>query len=299
MNHSSFWKGKSVLITGVSGTVGGEVLRQLIGESPSEIIGIDNNESELFFLTEEYRERDNVKLFLGDIRDPEKLIRKSRGVDCIIHTAALKHVILCEQTPRDPVQTNILGTQNVIDAALANGVERVIFTSSDKAVNPTNVMGTTKLMGERLITAANAHRRNGGALFSSTRFGNVLGSRGSVMPLFRRQIAAGGPVTLTELEMTRFIMTLSDAVKLVMNSAPLRGSRHLSSASTCRSKRLQVTCPKDQMTALTSLPVNWPRRSTSLRSPSTAWLTPSMLSWARSRGGLTTNAFPTPVGCAC
>ena len=221
MNHSSFWKGKSVLITGVSGTVGGEVLRQLIGESPSEIIGIDNNESELFFLTEEYRERDNVKLFLGDIRDPEQLIRKSRGVDCIIHTAALKHVILCEQTPRDPVQTNILGTQNVIDAALANGVERVIFTSSDKAVNPTNVMGTTKLMGERLITAANAHRRNGGALFSSTRFGNVLGSRGSVMPLFRRQIAAGGPVTLTELEMTRFIMTLSDAVKLVMNSARL------------------------------------------------------------------------------
>lgn len=219
--NCSFWKDKSVLITGVSGTVGRETLRQLVDEKPAEIIGIDNNESELFFLDEEYRAYGNVKLFLGDIRDPDKLMRKSRGVNYILHTAALKHVILCEQSPRDPVQTNIYGTQNVIDAALANGVERVIFTSSDKAVNPTNVMGTTKLMGERLITAANAHRRSGGTLFSSTRFGNVLGSRGSVIPLFKRQIASGGPVTLTDPEMTRFVMTLTDAVKLVMNSAIL------------------------------------------------------------------------------
>ena len=140
-----FWQNKSVLITGVCGTVGHEVLRQLVSMAPREIIGIDNNESELFFLNEEYRAHDNVKLFLGDIRDPEKLKRKSRGVNYIIHAAALKHVILCEQSPRDPVQTNIIGTQNVIDAALANGVERVIFTSSDKAVNPTNVMGRPNL----------------------------------------------------------------------------------------------------------------------------------------------------------
>lgn len=216
-----FWKNKTILITGISGTVGKEVLRQLIPMNPAGIIGIDNNESELFFLNEEYRNDKNVKLFLGDIRDPDKLKRKSAGVDYIIHTAALKHVILCEQSPRDPVQTNILGTQNVIDAALANGVERVIFTSSDKAVNPTNVMGTTKLMGERLITAANAHRRGNGSIFSSTRFGNVLGSRGSVIPLFKKQIAQGGPVTLTAPEMTRFIMTLTDAVRLVMNSAEI------------------------------------------------------------------------------
>jgi len=221
MDTISFWKDKTILITGVAGTVGKEVLRQLIALEPVEVIGIDNNESELFFLCEEYRGNKKVKLFLGDIRDSEKLKRKSVGVNCIIHTAALKHVILCEQSPRDPVQTNILGTQNVIDAALANNVERVIFTSSDKAVNPTNVMGTTKLMGERLITAANAHRRDGGTMFSSTRFGNVLGSRGSVVPLFKKQIAVGGPVTLTASEMTRFIMTLSDAVKLVMNSAVL------------------------------------------------------------------------------
>lgn len=221
MTGNTFWKDKTVLVTGACGTVGREVLRQLLPFTPGSIIGIDNNESELFFLSEEYRGHDNVKLFLGDIRDPEKLMRKSRGADYILHTAALKHVILCEQSPRDAVQTNIMGTQNVIDAAQANGIKKVIFTSSDKAVNPTNVMGTTKLMGERLITAANAHRHHGGPIFSSTRFGNVLGSRGSVIPLFKRQIASGGPVTLTEPEMTRFIMTLADAVKLVMNSAVL------------------------------------------------------------------------------
>jgi Predicted nucleoside-diphosphate sugar epimerases len=218
---NGFWHGKNVLVTGVCGTVGKEILRQLVLLEPQEIIGIDNNESELFFLNEEYRNYSNVKLFIGDIRDPDKLRRKSKGIDYIVHAAALKHVILCEQSPRDPVLTNIIGTQNVIDAAIANNVRRVIFTSSDKAVNPTNVMGTTKLMGERLITAANAHRRNNETIFSSTRFGNVLGSRGSVIPLFKKQIAQGGPVTLTDPQMTRFIMTLFDAVKLVMSSAEI------------------------------------------------------------------------------
>jgi FlaA1/EpsC-like NDP-sugar epimerase len=135
-----------------------------------------------------------------------------------MHTAALKHVILCEESPNDAVQTNIGGTSNVISAAIANGVSRVLFTSSDKAVNPTNVMGTSKLMGERLMTAANAHRMADGPIFASTRFGNVLGSRGSVVPLFRRQIEQGGPVTLTDERMTRFIMTLREAVRLVMDS---------------------------------------------------------------------------------
>jgi FlaA1/EpsC-like NDP-sugar epimerase len=127
-------------------------------------------------------------------------------------------VILCEQSPSDALQTNIIGTQNVIDAAITGGVGRVIFTSSDKAVNPTNVMGTSKLMGERLITAANALRRADGPVFASTRFGNVLGSRGSVVPIFQRQIARGGPVTITDPGMTRFVMTLSEAVRLVMES---------------------------------------------------------------------------------
>jgi FlaA1/EpsC-like NDP-sugar epimerase len=215
------WKNSSVLITGVCGTIGRELLRQIALLDPREVIGIDNNETEIFFLSEEYRDRPNVHLYLGDVRDRDKLLRSIEGVEIVLHTAALKHVILCEESPRDPLQTNIIGTQNVIEAAIASGAKRVIFTSSDKAVNPTNVMGTSKLMGERLITAANALRRGDGPVFASTRFGNVLGSSGSVMPIFARQIARGGPVTITDPQMTRFVMTVSEAVRLVMESVHL------------------------------------------------------------------------------
>lgn len=209
------------MITGVCGTVGRELLRQISALSPAEIVGIDNNESDLFFLREEYAAYHSVQLYIGDIRDRETLTEKMRGIDIVLHAAALKHVFLCEQSPRDAVQTNIHGTQNVIDAAIANGVKRVLFTSSDKAVNPTNVMGTSKLMAERLMSAANAERRSNGPIFASTRFGNVLGSRGSVIPLFERQIAAGGPITITDDEMSRFIMTLEEAVRLVIGSSTL------------------------------------------------------------------------------
>jgi len=217
MTHTS-WNGKRVLVTGVCGTVGRELLRQIVRMRPLEVVGIDNNESELFFLSEAYRDDDRVHLYLSDLRDRTGLIKRARGIDIILHAAALKHVILCEHSPSDAIQTNILGTQNVIDAAMHCDVERVIFTSSDKAVNPTNVMGTSKLMGERLMTAANACKRGEGPIFAATRFGNVLGSRGSVIPLFKRQIANGGPVTLTDRRMTRFIMTLEQAVHLVMES---------------------------------------------------------------------------------
>lgn len=208
-----------MLITGVCGTVGSELLRQLAASQCAHITGIDNNETELFFLTDVYADNPRVELFLCDLRDREAVMRNCRGADVVLHAAALKHVVLCERSPRDAVATNIHGLMNVVDAAQANGVGRLLFMSSDKAVNPTNVMGTTKLMGERIITAANAHRRKEhDTIFASTRFGNVLGSRGSVIPLFQRQIARGGPVTLTDASMTRFIMTLEDAVSLVLES---------------------------------------------------------------------------------
>jgi FlaA1/EpsC-like NDP-sugar epimerase len=212
------WPNKRILITGVCGTVGRELLQQLRQQTEVEIIGFDNNESELFFLREELREENHIHLFLGDLRDRDRITRLMQGIDIVFHAAALKHVILCEMSPTDAVQTNILGVQNIIEAANVNQVERVLFTSSDKAVNPTNVMGTSKLMGERLMTAANAQRRGKGPIFTSTRFGNVLGSRGSVIPLFKRQIIQGGPVTITDKAMTRFIMTLQEAVHLVMDS---------------------------------------------------------------------------------
>jgi FlaA1/EpsC-like NDP-sugar epimerase len=140
------------------------------------------------------------------------------GSDIVLHAAAYKHVDLCESSPQEAILTNIIGTQNVIEAAFDNAVGRVILTSSDKAVNPTSVMGTSKLMGERLMSAASAQSRNGAPIFSSIRFGNVLGSRGSVIPLFKSQIAAGGPVRLTDRKMTRFIMSLEQAANLVMDA---------------------------------------------------------------------------------
>ena len=223
----SFFFNKTVLVTGGCGTVGREIVRQLLDHSPKEIRVIDTNESEIFFLEQELLEfrRKNPKSTvsslcqIGDIRDLDKLNLMCTGVDVVLHTAALKHVILCERAPFDAVQTNIMGVKNVIQAALQNDVERVIFTSSDKAVNPTNVMGTSKLMGERLITAANSLKMNRRTIFSSTRFGNVLGSRGSVIPIFARQIEAGGPVTLTDRRMTRFIMTLEESCRLVLAAA--------------------------------------------------------------------------------
>ena len=216
---SANWNNKRVLITGASGTVGKELLRQVIQKEPKEILGVDNNESELFFVANEFRDVRNVNLMMCDIRDKDRVRAITRGIDIILHAAALKHVILCEESPWEPIRTNIDGTQNIIDAAIEDEVDRVLFTSSDKAVNPTNVMGTSKLMGERLMTAANSHKRGqNGPIFASTRFGNVLGSRGSVIPIFEKQIAEGGPVTLTDPGMSRFIMTLEEAVKLVMES---------------------------------------------------------------------------------
>jgi len=213
------WQGKNIFITGVCGTVGSELLRQLSTFDCGRIVGIDNNETELFFLDQEFENTDNIELFLGDLRDKAAITRLMKGADIVLHTAALKHVILCERSPRDAVLTNIEGVTNIIDAAEINKVERVIFTSSDKAVNPTNVMGTTKLMGERLMTAANAHRcSDSDTIYASTRFGNVLGSRGSVVPIFARQIEKGIPITITDTEMTRFIMTLKESVRLVLES---------------------------------------------------------------------------------
>jgi FlaA1/EpsC-like NDP-sugar epimerase len=220
----SYFRDKRVMITGACGTVGSELIRQLLAEpqyGPEEIIGIDNNESQLFFMDQRWLADSRVRFLVADVRDRDKLRRTMQGINIVFHTAALKHVILCERSPFEAVQTNIHGVQNVVYAAAENHAEKVIFTSSDKAVNPTNVMGTSKLMGERLITAANSNLRGGHSVFASTRFGNVLGSSGSVIPIFHRQIAKGGPVTLTDPNMTRFVMSIQEAVKLVIDSAML------------------------------------------------------------------------------
>ena len=223
MDIKDFYHEKNILITGAAGTIGKQLVKLLLEYEPAELRLMDNNETEIFFLMEEYSNTDNVHCFLGDVRDYEKVKKLSEGIDIIIHTAAFKHVILSEYNPFDVIQTNIIGVENIIRAANYCGVKYVLFTSSDKAVNPTNVMGTSKLMGEKLITAANALRNkaNNNTIFSSTRFGNVIGSRGSVVPIFMKQIKKGGPVTVTDMRMTRFIMTIEEAAYLVLKSLTL------------------------------------------------------------------------------
>ncbi|MGI9272586.1 MAG: SDR family NAD(P)-dependent oxidoreductase [Woeseiaceae bacterium] len=223
-SQTSMLSGKTILVTGACGTVGSELVRLLLDHrdyEPAEVIGVDNDESGLFFVDQTYVSDPRAQFVVADIRDKEKIVRMMRGVDIVFHTAALKHVVLCERSPFEAVQTNIHGVRNIVQAAVEAGVERVIFTSSDKAVNPTNVMGTSKLMGERLITAANSNLRGAGPICASTRFGNVLGSNGSVVPIFHKQIAQGGPITLTDPEMTRFVMSTEEAVRLVIDSASI------------------------------------------------------------------------------
>jgi FlaA1/EpsC-like NDP-sugar epimerase len=212
------FKGKRILITGVAGTIGSALAQSISTAKPEEIIGIDNSEAGLFRL--ERQLGPGFRAILGDIRDSKRMNKAiCRRIDILFHAAALKHVPMCEHNPLEAVRTNLLGLQNVVDASISANIPRVIFTSTDKAVNPTNVMGASKLMGEQLIRAANIETSE--QVFSTTRFGNVLGSSGSVVPIFAQQIIRGGPVTLTSAEMSRFVMTLDDAVSLVLRASQI------------------------------------------------------------------------------
>lgn len=217
----SWLTGKSVLITGVAGTIGKNLLKHILEFEPKVVRALDHHEHGLFELRQEIGERKNVRWLLGDIRDKHRIKRAMEGIDIVLHTAALKHVFLGEYNPFEVVQTNLLGLQNVIQASLENRVERMIFTSSDKAVNPTNAMGASKMMGERLVAAAQETVGTSGTIFASVRFGNVVGSKGSVVPIFEQQIREGKSVTLTDNRMTRFVMGMDEAVKLVLHAAKI------------------------------------------------------------------------------
>jgi FlaA1/EpsC-like NDP-sugar epimerase len=215
---TSQFKNKRVAVTGAAGTVGGELVRQLLKAGAEEVRALDHSET-LLWAFEKDNPHKRIACYMADVQNVQHLSTFFEGVDHVFHCAAYKHVPLCETHPQAAIGTNILGVQNVITAARNAGVERVLFTSSDKAVNPTNVMGTSKLMGERLITAANALNLGPKKpIFASTRFGNVAGSSGSVIKIFEEQIMKGGPITLTERGMTRFMMTLEESVRLVIDS---------------------------------------------------------------------------------
>jgi UDP-N-acetylglucosamine 4,6-dehydratase len=177
------------------------------------------DETKQFYQRQRYRDRTDVRFLIGDVRDRDRLNRAFDDIDVVFHCAALKHVESGEYNPFEATNTNVVGTQNVIDACLANGVRTMILTSSDKAANPTSVMGASKLLAEKLVTAATNYRGAHSTTFASVRFGNVLASRGSAVELFAQQVAAGGPVTVTDPGMTRFVMTTDRAVELAIRAA--------------------------------------------------------------------------------
>jgi len=212
-----YYKDKVLLVTGGAGSIGSEITKKVLEYNPAVIRVLDNNETALFELEEELNS-DKLRVFYGDVRDKDRLERAFDNVDIIFHAGALKHVPLCEFNPFDAVKTNIIGTQNVLDVALDRDVEKVIFVSTDKAVNPINVMGATKLLAERLTISANHYTGDKETVFSCVRFGNVLNSRGSVIPVFKNQIKNGGPVKITDKDMTRFIMGIPEAVELILKA---------------------------------------------------------------------------------
>lgn len=216
---NNYWKGKKILITGGTGSLGQVLVKKLLNFEPAVIRIFSRDETKQFKMMQKFSAYRNLRFLIGNVRDLPRLIKAFEDVDVVFHTAALKHVEFCEYNPFEAMKTNVVGTQNVIDAALQVEVEKVISTSTDKATNPCNTMGTTKLMAERLIAAANYHKGKKKTIFSAVRFGNVMGTRGSVVPLFVNQIKQGGPVTLTDPKMLRFMMSLDQAADLVFEAA--------------------------------------------------------------------------------
>lgn len=213
------FKGKKILVTGGAGSIGSEIVRQVLKQQPEIIRIISNDEDAQFRSCQEFGNKEKVRHLFGDVRDAERLGPAMDGIDVVFHAAALKHVPACEFDPFEAVKTNVIGTQNVARVALENNVERVINISTDKAVNPMNVMGATKLLAERLTASANNYKGNKRTVFTSVRFGNVLASRGSVVPIFLNQIKQGGPVTITDSNMTRFVMSIAQSVGLILKAA--------------------------------------------------------------------------------
>lgn len=211
--------GRRVLVTGGSGTIGSRLVDHLLAHGAAVVRVFGRDETKQFYQRQRYRDRADVRFLIGDIRDRERMMRAAEGIDVVFHCAALKHVESGEYNPFEAALTNVTGTQNVIDACLANNVGTMILTSSDKAANPTSVMGASKLMAEKLVTAATNYRGAHTTVFASVRFGNVLGSRGSAVELFAAQVAAGGPVTVTDPSMTRFVMSTDRAVGLALEAA--------------------------------------------------------------------------------
>lgn len=210
-------KNKVLLITGGTGSFGKAVLNHFLGTNIAEIRIFSRDEKKQDDMRRRFSHA-KLKFYLGDVRDVGSISDAIRGVNYVFHAAALKQVPSCEFYPMQAVQTNVLGTHNVLDAAISAGVERVVCLSTDKAVYPINAMGISKAMMEKVMVAASRNLEGTKTVICGTRYGNVMASRGSVIPLFVDQVLAGMPITITDPEMTRFMMTLDDAVNLVLHA---------------------------------------------------------------------------------
>lgn len=219
---NSIYKDKKILVIGGTGTIGTHLVKRLLQEEPQVIRIFSRDEHKQYEMAIEFgKYSDRLRFLIGDVRDQQRLERAMEDIDYVFHLAAMKHVPSCEYNPFEAVQTNVIGTQNVIQAAIANNVKKVLFTSTDKAISPTNTYGATKLTAERLISAAEYQKGSKATVFSSVRFGNVMGSRGSVIPLFKKQILQDQKVTVTDLGMVRYMMTPSQAIELILRSNDL------------------------------------------------------------------------------
>ncbi|MEG3692852.1 polysaccharide biosynthesis protein [Vibrio coralliirubri] len=211
------FKNKTLLITGGTGSFGNAVLDRFLDTDIKEIRIFSRDEKKQDDMRKKYNSH-KLKFYIGDVRDYNSVINATRGVDYVYHAAALKQVPSCEFHPMEAVKTNVLGTENVLEAAIQNEVERVVCLSTDKAVYPINAMGISKAMMEKVIVAKSRNVDPEKTVISATRYGNVMASRGSVIPLFLRQVINGEPITITDPNMTRFMMTLNDAVDLVLHA---------------------------------------------------------------------------------
>ena len=214
----AFFADRTILVTGGTGSIGSEVVRRLLDLEPRAVRVLSRDDSKQFELAQELRDRPTLRMLIGDVRSRDRIERAMSGVDLVVHAAAMKHVPACEFNPFEATETNVRGTQNVVEAAIDAGVDRVLNVSTDKAVDPTNVMGATKLLSERLLSSAEIYKGPAATRFASVRFGNVIGSRGSLVPLILGQVSRGGPVTVTDPEMTRYLMPIGQAAGLCLTA---------------------------------------------------------------------------------
>jgi UDP-N-acetylglucosamine 4,6-dehydratase len=215
----NFFQNKTVLVTGGTGSFGKAFVSDLLkNHDPRKVIVFSRDELKQFEMKNYFTQDSRLRFFIGDVRDKDRLMRAFANVDFIIHAAALKQVDTGEYNPREFILTNIIGSQNVVDAAIDSGVSKVIALSTDKASSPINLYGATKLTADKLFTSANVYSTNSSTIFSVVRYGNVMGSRGSIIPIFKDLAAKGKKIPITDKRMTRFWITLEQAVKFVQNA---------------------------------------------------------------------------------